>query len=207
MAELSYRFVMEKIQNRSKAFLLNDNSVLFYGQGQYDEYCLYKGVSVWDGSTQSFITMCAPVTDNYYYEILQTMTERYGIEKIYFQLICRLYNSVSNIFDENILMRLKSQVDHLGIHSEQDKADLYEALAMVYYGMVGEENHMVNGQPAVCGKLLKMYALYLLLMKQVPIGTNANPGVCQMLRGQSPQVILQEASTVGIFRQVVVLYL
>lgn len=207
MSGLKYRFTIDDIQNRTYGYQLPDMSVLFYGKGRYDNYCLYKGRLLWDGNSQSFTTLCTAITDDYYYDILKTMNDRYGSELVYERILCRLYNVVTPYFQMDVLERLRAWIDKSGIHQIEDRDLLFEACCMVYYGMVAEENHGLPNQPPVCGKVLKMYALHLLLIQGVPIGTTGNPGVCQMLQGQSPQVINQKAAELGIFRQAVVLYL
>lgn len=210
--ELNYKFALHQIQNRSHGLLFADGSVLCYGQGRYDAYCLYLVRSVWDEQVQEFRSLCGVVPDRYYYHILLAMAKTYGYELVYEKLLVRLYNSVGQQFDQSVLVRLYDTIESLTEISDiDDKIHLYKALTMVYYGMIAEEQHgmtptAVNPtpRPPVCGKVLKLYALYCLLNWQKTRDDDFTNYVCQMLQNRPAQELLQDAARVGVYRTIAV---
>lgn len=205
MFGLDYRFPIENIQNKSQFLNLPNNRVLFFGKGRFDDYCLYIASSVWNDQLQRFQTLCSVVKDEYYYTLVKRLFDRYGRQMVYEDILIGLYNRTSQIVDKSVIEALQRRADV--ICDEEDRVIFLESMYLIYYGMVAEENHLQNGQAPVCGKVLKLFALYQFLIQQMPLGTSQNPGACQCFIGKNPNQILQEAARVGIFRQVAVHYL
>lgn len=204
---MEYRFDMNQIQNRSAGRAMPNGTVLFFGAGKYDNYCMYLGKPVWNPTSQSYDVRCGVVTDAFYYEILGRLAERYGASLIYDDILVRLYNMTMSVAYDAVLTKLEGFIRRV-IPCEDDQNDCILACSMVYYGMVAEENHQtVTGQAPVCGKVLKLYALHLYLKQGQPLIEGVSGGVCRMLQGQNPLDVLKRAAGVGIFRQVAVLYL
>lgn len=206
MFALSYQFPIENIQNKSQFVTLPENRVLFFGKGRFDDFCLYIAKSVWNEQTQRFQTLCSVVKDEYYYTLVKRLFDRYGRQRIYDDILIGLYNRTAQTVDKSVLEVLQRRASE--IQDVQDRQDFLESMYLIYYGMIAEENHRTaQGQAPVCGKVLKLFALYQYLILGMPLGTQQNPGACQCFVGKNPNQILQEASQVGIFRQVAVHYL
>lgn len=192
-------YAMNTVQNRRVFTTLDENQVLFYGDGKRDSFCTYLGQGTLNEQTGLYESVCVPVKDELYFPILRELYDRYG-EDVWVKHIIGIYNQVKPYVRKDLVSVIRETCEKTFSY-EEDRKKAFRAYLMMYYGMVAEENVPTMGnQRPVCGKAMKLMGLYKYLIQRMPLGTPSNPGACQCFIGKRPQDVLTEAAEYGIYR-------
>lgn len=192
--ELKYTMLAQDIDNKRCFQTMPDNQVLFFGKGRIDDWCTWLGKPVWNGNTMTYDTVCAAVTDVYYYGMCKYLANQYGRDRIY-SVIYYLGGQTEKSLNQQVLNYIQNIALSYGPETD-DIETAYAALMMIYYGMVGEENFVSkSGKPTVAGKVIKLLGLYDYL-----IGNQSIDSACHCNDGVPAQDILQRAASVHIYR-------
>lgn len=161
-----------------------------FAQGTYDNWAAV--VLKWVSDTG--VSVAFP-TDEYYFSRLALLGLNHGFEKVYNSMLC-----VYALVDSYVRMDAVDYLEHISLEYGEDSDIMYNMMMHVYFGMIAEEHYQrvrYDGglQRTKLGKVMKMYALYRLLIERVPVEECAKECV-----GVNPTDILEKALDVGIIR-------
>ncbi len=126
-------------------FITKNGSIIYVGIGSFDGHCVYlKEVNQ---------KKYAPKDIDYFNFFLE-MSEKYGKNKIYNDLLS-IYNKASNTINDNAI----EYIQELSNTYVEDKCDFEIWFIIIYLAIVAEENKRY----AIVKKRIKMLALYQIL--------------------------------------------
>ena len=141
------------IKNVVKTF--SDKSKIGYDQGSFDSWCIY--IEPPDGFRK-------PPKDVEYFSRLENYGEKYGVEKVYNDLL-EIFNFTGTEVKESQLSRITEISREYG----DDMLDVDKDYTTIYLGMIAE-NRKEN---TVLGKNIKMLGIYQTLFEGDHPETNA----------------------------------
>lgn len=124
----------------------SDGSFLERDKGNFDYWCIYL--------TRPGITRYAP-EDWQYFQRLQIMGEKYGMEQIYSDFV-EIYDVTKKTFEREILDKIADLSQKYGDDSIEIEIDL----TIIYAGMLAEENKAYTR----LGKRIKRLGVHQLLV-------------------------------------------
>ena len=127
---------------------LQDGKYLYYDKGRFDDWCIYE---VFDNGKKS-----APKDIDYLNE-LNKYTKIFDRNKIY-QDFVQIYNLTNNQLELSIILEIKNISNTYANYSK----DFFRIFAIIYMGMVAEENK----KNTKLGKRIKRLGIYYLLVKE-----------------------------------------
>ena len=168
-----------------------DRAIAFC-QGRYDNWAAV--VLQW--SPEGNVSMAYP-KDEYYFSRLAAVALCHGDDRV-FADIRTVYAMADNSVREECVREIGRLADAYG----EDAGLMYNMMMHVYYGLVAEEHYQrvrPDGtvQRTAVGKMMKMHALYRLLVEHASVTDCASECV-----GMSPEVIAMQADNMGIVRTV-----
>lgn len=136
------------------------NQFIFFGEGQFDQWCAYAGMMGTDGEMYA-----AMPTDKYYFEIIRLMADAYGVDHV--------YDDLKHIFEhtgKTVDIAMISEMQRMAFKYGADMDWAFNMFMHVYYGMVAEENK----EGTRLGRLIKMNGIHSLLRDNRDIATAAD---------------------------------
>ena len=126
--------------------LLKNNRQVIFDSGKFDNWCVYV---VEENGTKK-----APF-DTEYFTDLKSIAAKYEEDKVYNDFVA-IYNGTTTIIDKPILDLIDEIVE---TYSDEDKFLIEQWFAVIYAGMIAEENK----QSAILKKRIKRLGMHQLL--------------------------------------------
>ena len=124
-----------------------DGSLLEFGRGRFDEYCLFLSKD----------QMTFTPHDKIYFRAIVKLAGIYGIDKIYKDFI-KIYDNTTDKIDPHIL---NTMIDKISREYGKDSTEMNVIFSVLYAGMIAEENKTNS----ILGKKLKRLGLYQCLFE------------------------------------------
>lgn len=125
---------------------LRNNRQIIFDSGKFDNWCVY----VVEGNG----TKKAPF-DTEYFTDLKSIAYKYGKDKVYNDFVA-IYNGTTKTIDKPILDLIDEIVE---TYSDEDKSIIEQWFAVIYAGMIAEENK----QFAILKKRIKRLGMHQIL--------------------------------------------
>lgn len=129
---------------------LADGSVLEFGQGKFDDWCVFL--------TRPGVPAYAP-SDREYFAELRHLASRQGNHKVYDDFV-QVFDRTGLELNESVLQHIAA----LAAAYRRDAAEAERLLAILYAGMIAEENKA----NAKLGKRIKRLGVYQVLIEGMP---------------------------------------
>lgn len=170
----NWRF--DVIENKGNILPTAFGQFIFQGQGKYDEYCVYVGISTSDG------IYCSRFLDKSALAIADYLKDYYGKARVWYDVLA-IFDMVRSKFDSNAIFRITDLSTRYVINPSDQQWALY-LFSYLYYAMLAEENK----RGKVVGKYIKLLAFHRLFNDNSPISDIAE---CDC--GKEAPLILAEA--------------
>ncbi len=126
--------------------LLKNNRHVIFDKGKFDDWCVY--VVEQNGRKKAHF-------DTTYFTDLKAIASKYEANKVYNDFI-EIYNGTTKIIDKSILDLIDKIVT---TYNEEDKIIIEQWFAVIYGGMIAEENK----QFAILKKRIKRLGMHQIL--------------------------------------------
>jgi hypothetical protein len=136
---------------------LRDNRQVVFDNGSFDAWCVYV--------VEANRHKSAPLDTTYFAE-LQEISRHYEDDKVYNDFV-RIYELTNGSIDPTVLSLIDEIVD---TYNEEDKIIIEQWFAVIYGGMIAEENK----QNAILKKRIKRLGMYQSLILNMPAREAAN---------------------------------
>lgn len=142
---------MEKLVKR----LANNRKVIF-DTGKFDNWCVYVVES--NGNKK------APFDETYFSE-LKILSKKYLLNKVYDDFV-KIYRNTTKEIDQRVILRIDAIVN---TYHDEDKIVVEQWMAVLYAGMIAEENK----EFARLKKRIKRLGMHQVLILNMPVNEAA----------------------------------